>query len=208
MESDEHDRVDRVIQTLATATAGDLSVRLPLREDGSEQIIELEYAVNALLDELELAASERNQQREQLHEQALQLLSQQRAMVEALSTPVIVVWPRVVALPIIGEVTADRARGMCETLLGKVVALRVTHVILDLTGASGVGPQTAQSIVQMAEAVKLLGAGCVVTGIKPELAALVANLDVQFRGLPTLPSLSDALILVLRERGLRLQRRN
>ena len=189
---------------LALATAGDLSVRLPLREDGRQALIDLEYGVNALLDELMLARAESEQRQQQIQLQAARLLEQQRELVMALSTPAIMVWPRVLAVPIIGEIGPDRAASMSESLLASVVANRTTHIILDLTGASQMSQQTAQSLLRMAQAIRLLGARCLLTGVGAQLASKLVELDFDMQGIASLPSLSDGLLLVLRERGMQL----
>ncbi len=204
MSSDEDVRLEQLISTLAAATTGDLSVRVPLQEDGRPSLIELEYAVNALLEDLELARLESDQRQQQIQQQAARLLEQQRELVMALSTPAIMVWPRVLAVPIIGEVGPERATGMSESVLATVVANRTTHVILDLTGARQVTPQTARSLLRIAQAIQLLGARCLVTGVNAQLAGSLVSSGIDLQSLVPLPSLSDALLLVLRERGLQL----
>lgn len=205
MDATEAARIEQILERLAIATAGDLSTRVPTYEDGEPLLIELELGINALLEELDFTAKERLRQQEQLHAQAVKLVSQQREMLMELSTPVIVVWPHVLTVPIIGELSAERASAMTKILLDQVVTLQATHVILDVTGASNVDAQTAESLATMASAIQLLGARCVMTGISPELAAVLTTCGVQLEKILTLRSVSEALAMVLRERGLRLK---
>lgn len=199
--------MEQVLDTLATATAGDLSVRLPVRDEGPAQLIELEVAVNALLEDLALSRAAKEQQQGQIEQQAAKLLEQQRELVMALSTPAIMVWPQVLAVPVIGEVGPERAASMAELLLAKVVAMRATHVILDLTGASHVTDLTARSLLRMAQGIRLLGTRCLVTGVSAQMARSLVTIDVDLGGLQTLPSLSDALLRVLNDRGLQVTKR-
>lgn len=202
MDSEISRRLEDVVAALAVATAGDLSVRLQAHEDGPSVLLELEYGVNALFQELHLAVREREQQREQLHQQALQIIEQQRSLLSVLSTPAIAVWPQVLVLPILGALGQERAVEMTATLLGRVVSQRATHVILDLTGARHADRQSVQVLMQMAQAIRLLGCRCIMTGIPAELAAAFVKLNLSMDDVPALPSLSEALSLVFRERGL------
>jgi rsbT co-antagonist protein RsbR len=130
---------------LALATTGKLSDRIPLEDDGEERLLELEYGVNMLFDELERSRTESAAQQRELEQQSAALLEKEREMVRLLSTPVITVWPGVLALPILGEVGRERAVTMTESVLNQVVEERATHVILDLTGMTVVGAETAMS---------------------------------------------------------------
>ncbi len=197
-------RIERVIYFLAQATAGQWDERIPLDDEGSARLLELEYGVNMLLDELaQTRASSESRQRE-IEQQAAQLAEHQQEMLRLLSTPVISVWPGVLALPIIGEVGPERAATMTESVLDRVVSERATHFILDLTGMMAVGPDTARSLLRMAQAVRLLGARCLLTGIGPQLASALVGLTFELSDLTALPTLADAIAHVFQERGVHL----
>ena len=197
-------RIERVIYFLAQATAGQWDERIPLDDEGSARLLELEYGVNMLLDELaQTRASSESRQRE-IEQQAAQLAEHQQEMLRLLSTPVISVWPGVLALPIIGEVGPERAATMTESVLDRVVSERATHFILDLTGMMAVGPDTARSLLRMAQAVRLLGARCLLTGIGPQLASALVGLTFELSDVTALPTLADAIAYVLQERGVHL----
>lgn len=170
----------------------------------TDPFVELEVALNMLLEELEVTRSRSREQNREIERQASQLAQQHIELVRALSIPIIVVWPGVLALPIIGAVDAERAAQMSEAMLLRVVAERASHVILDLTGAAAIQAETARSLLRMATAVRMLGSRCLLTGISPEMARTLVELDFDAASLQTLPQLSDGLLRVLAEKGQRL----
>lgn len=197
-------RIERVIYFLAQAAAGQWDERIPLEDESNARLLELEYGVNMLLDELaETRASSESRQKE-IEQQAAQLAEHQQEMLRLLSTPVISVWPGVLALPIIGEVGPERAATMTESVLNRVVSDRATHFILDMTGMMAVGPDTARSLLRMAQAVRLLGARCLLTGIGPQLASALVGLTFELSDVTALPTLADAIAHVFKERGVHL----
>ena len=197
-------RLERVVSFLAAATAGQWTERIPLEDEGSVRLLELEYGVNMLLDELAQARTDSESRQREIEQQAWQLAEHQQAMLRLLSTPVISVWPRVLALPIIGEVGPDRAAIITESVLNRVQSDRATHIILDLTGMKSVGPDTAQSLLRMAQSVQLLGACCLLTGIGTQLASTLVGLTFELSTITALPTLADAIVYVLKERGVHL----
>lgn len=189
---------------MAQAATGDLSQRLPLSEEGHPQVIELEYGLNTLLDELAQTKADSESRQQQLSEQAHKMLQQQQEMLRLMSTPVIHVWPGVLALPIIGEVSSERAAQMTESVLAKVVQARASHLILDLTGMTSVESGTTRSLLQLAESVQLLGARCLLTGVGAALASMLVQQAGNLAHIVSLPTLADAIALVLQQRGVRL----
>ena len=197
-------RLDRIIHFLAQATAGQWSERIPLEEAENERLVELEYGVNMLLEELAQSRALSAARQREIDEQHAVLLEQQREMVRLLSTPVISVWPGVLALPILGEVGAERAAAMTESVLSRVVADRATHIILDLTGMLVVGNETAKSLFRLSQAVRLLGGRCLLTGVSAQLASALVGMSFELQDVVALPTLADAIAQVLRERGVQL----
>jgi rsbT co-antagonist protein RsbR len=157
-----------------------------------------------LLEELEVTRGRSREQNREIERQAAQLAQQHIELVRALSIPIITVWPGVLALPIIGAVDADRASQMSEAMLTRVVSERATHVILDLTGAAAIQSETARSLLRMASAVSMLGSRCLLTGVSPEMARTLVELDFDTASVQTLPQLSDGLLRVLADKGQRL----
>lgn len=167
-------------------------------------MLELEYGVNMLLDELAQTRSDSEARQREIEQQSFRLAEHQQEMLRLLSTPVITVWPGVLALPIIGEVGPDRAANMTESVLAHVVSERATHIILDLTGMKAVGADTARSLLRLAQAVRLLGARCLLTGIGAQLASVLTSLTFELSDVIALPTLADAIAHVLKERGVHL----
>lgn len=193
-------RIEQLLRTIVAAASGDYDLRVPL-EEREDSFLEVELGVNFLLDELIERRSENEAQHEQLVVRARQLAIQQDELVQALSTPVIAVWPGVLALPIVGRVDDERAATITEALLDRVVAERASHVILDLTGVGAIASTTMPAILRMVRAIGLLGAACLVTGIRPDVAQQIVALSDRDARVRALARLSDALALVLADKG-------
>jgi rsbT co-antagonist protein RsbR len=143
-------RTEHILHSLAAAATGNYDVRVPL-EEVEDEFLEVEIGVNYLLDELVL-------RREQNEAQRRQIADQTAALIEALSTPIIVVWPGVLTLPLIGRVDLDRATLINTALLERVVSERATHVVLDLTGVETIETSTLSALLRVIGAIGLLGA--------------------------------------------------
>lgn len=185
-------RIARLLDVLASASNGDYDTRVPL-EEIDDEILEVEVGVNYLLDELAL-------RQEQNAAQSSQIAAQTAALVEALSTPIIAVWPGVLALPLIGRLDLARATSISSVLLDRVASDRATHVILDLTGVESIEASTVTALLRMVRAIDLLGARCFITGMHPRGARQIVELGADIHQLHTLARVSDALARVLAEK--------
>lgn len=185
-------RVERLLDVLIAASVGNYDVRVPL-EELDDWFLEVEVGVNFLLEELVRRHDENTAQTEQI-------AAQTAALVEALSTPIIVVWPGVLALPLIGRLDVARATTISSTLLERVVSDRASHVILDLTGIETIEASTLAALLRMVRAIALLGAKCIITGIHPHGARQFVELGADSHQLRTLARVSDALAQVLAEK--------
>jgi rsbT co-antagonist protein RsbR len=192
------ERVDNILEGIAAATRGEYELRVPLveRDDG---LVEVEVAVNMLIDELALAKSENEEQRREIEAQTLSIAERDRALVRALSTPIIAVWPGVIALPLIGRIDEERQSAISEILLARVTDDGATHVILDVTGVSEADASMANALISTARAVGLLGARTVITGVKPAVAQAMVDLGLHV-DVPTMARLSDALAWVFQDK--------
>lgn len=130
----------------------------------------------------------------------MELVRQQRAAMMAMATPVIEVWDGVLALPILGVVDGDRAAAMTESLLAAIVGKRARCAILDLTGVETIDVDTAEHLLRMVRAARLLGSECLVSGISPAIAQTMTALGITI-GLRTFPTLKDALHHATRASG-------
>jgi rsbT co-antagonist protein RsbR len=123
-----------------------------------------------------------------------------REMVRELSTPLIPVADQVIAMPLIGILDSARAAAALETLLQGVTAHRATTAVLDITGVSVVDSQVAAALIRAAQAVRLLGAEVVLTGIRPQIAQTLVALGVDMDGVVTLRTLQEGIAFALRRR--------
>lgn len=130
-----------------------------------------------------------------------QIIETQREALRELSTPLIPLTDHVVIMPLIGTIDSQRARLVLEALLNGVVQHQAELVIIDITGVSVVDTQVAQALISAAQALKLLGAQVMLTGIQPSIAQTLVALDVDLRGIVTQGTLQAGIAVALR--GLR-----
>jgi len=128
----------------------------------------------------------------------LEIITRLRTAVEQLSTPILELWEDVLALPVIGIVDSRRSAEMMERLLHEIVQKQSRFVIIDLTGVEVIDTSTADHFMKLVKAVGLIGARCVLTGIKPAVAQTLVDLDVSFGQLETLRNLRQGLRYCLR----------
>jgi PAS domain S-box-containing protein len=125
-------------------------------------------------------------------------LLKQAEAIRSMATPIIQVWDRVVAMPIIGVMDTQRAAQVMETLLDEVARTRTRFAILDLTGVEVVDTSTANYLLKMVRAVSLLGGTCIVSGIAPAIASTMVGLGLDMAGLLTFGTLQAALRYAIR----------
>lgn len=124
----------------------------------------------------------------------------QAAVLEEISTPIFPISANVVMMPLIGSIDSERARQMIEVLLQGVQLNQARIVIVDITGVPVVDTQVANVLIQAAQAVRLLGAQIVITGIRPEIAQTLVSLGIDLRGLTTRGSLQSGVAYALENR--------
>ncbi|MEN9935425.1 MAG: hypothetical protein RLZZ387_2004 [Chloroflexota bacterium] len=148
------------------------------------------------------AAIERRRVDEELRLRAVQdevILAQQAALQE-LSTPLLAISDSAVVMPIVGAIDSTRAQQIIETLLEGVSGQRASVAIIDITGVAVVDTQVANALLRAAQAVKLLGAKVVLTGIRPEIAQTLVGLGVDLGGLITRSTLQAGIALAMSQR--------
>ncbi len=123
----------------------------------------------------------------------IELVQRQQDAILSLSTPIIQVWSGILVLPLVGALDAARADALMSGLLESVVARGARHAILDLTGVSEVDGPRADHLLRVVRAARLLGAEVLLSGMRPQVARAVADLDLRFEGLRTASSLEEAL---------------
>lgn len=143
-----------------------------------------------------------------LEEQLKDTVEKLKASQEELSTPVTQIWEGIVALPIIGVLDSYRAQKIMETLLNKIVATQSELVVLDVTGVSTIDTEVASHIMKTVQAANLLGARCVLTGIRPEVAQTVIHLGLDLEKFDTKRDLQEGLKFGLEQMGYEIRRKD
>jgi rsbT co-antagonist protein RsbR len=131
------------------------------------------------------------------------ILRQQQDMLE-LSTPVVKMWEGVLALPLIGTLDSARTQVVMEALLQRIVETGCTVAIIDITGVPTVDTLVAQHLLKAVTAARLMGADCIISGIRPQIAQTIVHLGVNLSNVTTKATLADALQLALQRTGNRL----
>lgn len=158
------------------------------------------WAVTLLLDKLGLYTTEVFQQsREEV------IIRQQQEMLE-LSTPVVRLWENILALPLIGTLDSERTQVVMENLLQKIVETGSGIAIIDITGVPLVDTLVAQHLLKAVAAARLMGADCIISGIRPQIAQTIVHLGVDLTNVTTKATLADAFAVALQRTGLRVIR--
>ena len=119
-----------------------------------------------------------------------------------LSTPVVKLWDGVLALPMIGTLDSARTQVVMESLLERIVETGSEIAIIDITGVPTVDTLVAQHLLKTVTAIRLMGADCIISGIRPQIAQTIVHLGVELEGVTTKATLADALALALKRSGL------
>jgi rsbT co-antagonist protein RsbR len=153
--------------------------------------------------ELERMIAERMRVEETLRRNIEQeeIIRAQAAALEELSTPLIPINDKLMVMPIIGAVDSRRVQQLVETLLHGIAASNAQIAILDITGVPVVDTQVANGLIGAAQAVRLLGASVILTGIRPEVAQTLVGLGVDLTGIITCSSLESGIALAAKHAG-------
>jgi anti-anti-sigma factor len=143
--------------------------------------------------------SEQYRQEEERAALQQQVIDAQRQALRELSTPLIPISDNVLIMPLIGTIDSQRAQQVMEALLEGVAQHQADLVVLDITGVAVVDTQVAQSFIQAAQAVRLLGAQVMLTGIQPQIAQTLVHLGVDLSGIQTQGSLQAGIASALRQ---------
>ncbi|HUP79326.1 MAG TPA: STAS domain-containing protein [Pirellula sp.] len=135
-----------------------------------------------------------------------QVIRRQQEELLELSTPVVKVWEGVLALPMIGTLDSARTQIVMESLLQRIVETGSEIAIIDITGVPTVDTLVAQYLLKTVTAIRLMGAECIISGIRPQIAQTIVHLGVDLHGVMTKANLSDALLLAFKRLGLSVTR--
>lgn len=133
-----------------------------------------------------------------------EVAARQRQELMEVATPVIRLWEGIVAVPLIGTLDSSRSQVVMESLLNGIVEEEAQVAILDITGVPMVDTLVAQHLMKTALAVRLMGAECVISGIRPQIAQTIVALGIDLSGITTRATLSDALKYGLMRTGVTL----
>jgi len=143
----------------------------------------------------------RKQREIEEHRRQEEIITHQATTLGELSTPLLAISERTVVMPLVGGVDSRRVQQIMEALLSGVAEYGATSVILDITGVPIVDTQVANALVHAAQAVKLLGAQVVLTGIRPEVAQTLVGLGIDLRSIVVRGTLRDGITYALRSLG-------
>lgn len=159
--------------------------------DAAKAVLE----ISLLLDKLGLYTTEAFQKTREAV-----IRRQQREMLE-MSTPVIKLWDGVLAVPLIGTLDSARTQIVMEALLQKIVDTGSKIAILDITGVPTVDTQTAQHLMKTVSATRLMGAECIISGIRPQIAQTIVHLGIDINDIITKATMADAIKEALAQSG-------
>ena len=166
----------------------------------ADELADETWAATELLDRLAMITVESFMKtREEL------IARQQQDMLE-LSTPVVKLWDGVLALPMIGTLDSSRTQVVMESLLQRIVETGADVAILDITGVPTVDTLTAQHLIKTVTAARLMGAECIISGIRPQIAQTIVHLGVDLGDIVTKATLAEAFKLALTRNGLGVRR--
>ncbi len=179
-----------------------LSLKQPLfaairRDLGKSQdkLFDTVWAATELLDNLALVTTESFMTARE------ELIARQQQELMELSTPVVKLWDGILALPIIGTLDSARTQVVMENLLQTVVATNSKYAIVDITGVPTVDTLVAQHLLKTITAARLMGAECIISGVRPQIAQTIVHLGINLEDVITKAKLSDAFALALDRSG-------
>ncbi|MGE3957107.1 MAG: STAS domain-containing protein [Vicinamibacterales bacterium] len=160
------------------------------------EVAEDTWTVTTLLDELGLFTMEAFQKTRE------EVIARQQQEVLELSTPVVTLWRGILALPLIGTLDSARTQIVMENLLQRIVDTGSMIAILDITGVPTVDTLVAQHLLKTVAAARLMGADCIISGIRPQIAQTIVHLGVDLNSVTTKATLADAFAVALRRSSL------
>ena len=158
----------------------------------ADALAEEMWQATELIDSLGLLTSESFQKTRE------EIISRQQQEMLELSTPVVKLWDGVLALPMIGTLDSARTQVVMETLLERIVETGAEIAIIDITGVPTVDTLVAQHLIKTVTAARLMGADCIISGIRPQIAQTIVHLGVNLADVITKATLADAFAIALR----------
>jgi rsbT co-antagonist protein RsbR len=164
-------------------------------EENADTLAEENWVATILLDKLGLFIAEAYQQSREA------VVARQQQELMELSTPVVKLWEGILALPLIGTLDSARTQVVMETLLQEIVESEATIAIIDITGVPTVDTLVAQHLLKTVAAARLMGADCIISGIRPQIAQTIVQLGLDLNEVTTKASMAAAFRLALQQSG-------
>jgi rsbT co-antagonist protein RsbR len=196
---------ERVIQGFSPVETATFvfSLKRPLfdalrKEFGNDAaaLVDEVWKLTLTLDKLGLVTVEAYQQTRQ------EIIERQQQELLDLTTPVVRLWESIVALPLIGTLDSERTQVVMESLLESIVENEAAIAIIDITGVPTVDTLVAQHLLKTVAAARLMGAECIISGIRPQIAQTIVHLGVDLGDVVTKATLAEALKVALKRVGL------
>jgi rsbT co-antagonist protein RsbR len=162
----------------------------------AETLVDETWTANILLDKLGLYTTEVYQKSRE------EIIGRQKMELLELSTPVVKLWDGILALPLIGILDSARTQIVMESLLQRIVETGSSVAIIDITGVPTVDTLVAQHLLKTVAAARLMGADCIISGIRPQIAQTIVHLGVTLGDVVTKATLADAFMVALQRIGL------
>ena len=153
-----------------------------------------------LLDKLGLYTTEAFQKTRE------EIISRQQQEVLELSTPVVQLFEGILALPLIGTLDSARTQVVMENLLQRIIDTSAEIAIIDITGVPTVDTLVAQHLLKAVAAARLMGADCIISGIRPQIAQTIVHLGVELNNVITKATMADAFMVALKRLGMSVRR--
>lgn len=169
--------------------------------DEPERLAEQLWVVSELLDSMGMHTIRIYQRTREA------VIKRQQEELLELSTPVVKLWDGVLALPLIGTLDSQRSQTVMESLLQRIVDTGSEIAIIDITGVPTVDTLVAQHLLKTVTAIRLMGADCIISGVRPQIAQTIVHLGLDLGTLTTKANLADALKLALSRLGVSLTER-
>jgi rsbT co-antagonist protein RsbR len=161
-----------------------------------EALADETWLANELLDKMGLLTVRAFQRARE------EVINRQQEELLELSTPVVKLWDGILAIPMIGTLDSARTQLVMESLLQKIVEVGALIAIIDITGVPTVDTLVAQHLLKTVTAIRLMGADCIISGVRPQIAQTIVHLGVDLKGVTTKANMADALALALKRSGI------
>ncbi len=166
----------------------------------AQELSDGSWQITLLLDKLGLYTIEVFQRSREA------VINRQQEELLELSTPVVRLWDSILALPLIGTLNSERTQVVMESLLEKIVETEAQIAIIDITGVPTVDTLVAQHLLKTVAAARLMGADCIISGIRPQIAQTIIHLGINLSDVVTKATLADAFAVALQRTGATLSR--